>query len=77
MYYIHPEAFEREVCKGFDANRVARLLRDLDALVLTDGERREGRLKTRARLPRSGRSKPWVYKVRNSALLADLGGGAA
>src|SRR5690606_16553150 len=55
VFYIYSEAFEREVCKGFDASRVARLLRDIDALVLTDGERREGRLKTRTRLPRSGR----------------------
>lgn len=71
-FYIYKESFKNDVCKGFDADRVARLLRDLGVLILTDSEKREGRLYTRPRLPHMGKSKRDVYRIRNSLL---FGGG--
>jgi uncharacterized protein (DUF927 family) len=71
-FYIEPIAFKKELCKGFDANRIARLLRDIGALVLTESDKREGRLTTKARLPRMGNKARSVYIIRNSLL---FGGG--
>jgi putative DNA primase/helicase len=69
-FYIEPIAFKKELCKGFDANRIARLLRDIGALVLTESDNREGRLTTKARLPRMGDKPKAVYRIRNSLLFA-------
>jgi uncharacterized protein (DUF927 family) len=67
-FYIFPEAFKKDLCKGFDYGRIARLLRDMGALVLTEGDKRENRLTTKARLPRMGERPMAVYKIRNSLL---------
>ena len=32
VYYVLPEAFRREICKGFDPGMVARALRDQEHL---------------------------------------------
>jgi putative DNA primase/helicase len=71
-FYIYPEAFKNDLCKGFDANRTARLLRDIGALILTEGDKKENRLTTKARLPRMGSKAKPVYRIRNSLL---FGGG--
>ncbi|MDQ2076079.1 DUF927 domain-containing protein [Marinimicrobium sp. ABcell2] len=68
VFYVFTQAFQRDICKGWDANRIARLLRDIDALELRDSERREGRLATKERLPRMGKKPVQVYKIRMSAL---------
>lgn len=70
-YYVYPESFKKDLCKGFDANRIARILRDINALVLTDSDRKEGRLTTKARLPRLGERAKSVYRIRNSMLFGD------
>jgi putative DNA primase/helicase len=57
-YYILPEAFEQEVCAGFDHRQVARVLLAVDALRV-DGT--EKRLKVRKRIP--GIGSPWCYHV--------------
>lgn len=71
-FYIYPEAFKNDLCKGFDSNRVARLLRDIGALILTEGDKKENRLTTKARLPRMGSKAKPVFRIRNSLL---FGGG--
>lgn len=71
-FYIYPESFRSDLCKGFDANRIARLLRDMRALILTDSDKKENRLTTRVRLPRMGDKAKHVYRIRNSLL---FGGG--
>jgi putative DNA primase/helicase len=71
-FYIFPEAFRNDVCKGYDANRIARLLRDMGALMLTDGDKKENRLTTKVRLPRMGDKAKHVYRIKNSLL---FGGG--
>ncbi|GAB1260788.1 DUF927 domain-containing protein [Aurantivibrio plasticivorans] len=68
LYYVFPESFKRDLCKGFDPNRVARLLRDVGALELTESEQKENRLVSKARLPRMGGKPVKVYKVKSSAL---------
>lgn len=72
VFHVFPDAFNKDLCKGFDAGRVARLLRDLGALELTESDKKEKRLVTKVRLPRMGKRAVPVYKIRNSAL---FGGG--
>lgn len=69
-FYIYPESFKKDLCKGFDANRTARLLRDIGALILTEGDKKENRLTTKARLPRMGSKAKPVYRIRNSLLFS-------
>lgn len=68
VFYVYTQAFQRDLCKGWDAGRIARLLRDIGALELRESERKEGRLATKERLPRMGRKPVQVYKIRMSAL---------
>lgn len=71
-FYVLPEAFKKDLCKGFDAGRIARILRDLGALILTDSDKKAGSLTTKAKLPRMGSENKRVYRIRNSLL---FGGG--
>ena len=71
-FYVYKESFKKDLCKGFDADRMARLLRDIGALILTDSEKRANRLYTRPRLPRMGKSKRDVYRIRNSLLFGGV-----
>ena len=71
-FYVYKESFKKDLCKGFDADRMARLLRDTGALILTDSEKRANRLYTRPRLPRMGKSKRDVYRIRNSLLFGGV-----
>lgn len=68
VFHVFPDAFTKDLCKGFDAGRVARLLRDLGALELTESDKKEKRLVTKVRLPRMGKKAVPVYKIRNSLL---------
>src|SRR5690606_30336368 len=68
VFHVFPDAFNKDLCKGFDAGRVARLLRDLGALELTESDKKEKRLVTKVRLPRMGKRAVPVYKIRNSLL---------
>lgn len=61
-YLILPEAFKNEVCKGFNAQLIAKALRDRGHL-LTDND---GRLTKKARLP--GLGNKGVYWLRSSVL---------
>ncbi|MBB1455213.1 DUF927 domain-containing protein [Pseudoalteromonas sp. SG43-5] len=71
IYYVYPTAFEKVICKGNDHLRIARLLRDKGALVLRDSEFKENRLKTKERIPGSGKTMRQIYKIRGSALFND------
>jgi uncharacterized protein (DUF927 family) len=70
-YYVSPEAFKKDLCKGFDPNRVARLLRDSEILILTPSDIKEGRLTTKARLPRMGNKPTAIYRIRSSKLFSE------
>lgn len=66
-YLVLPEAWKREVCKGFDAAAVARLLRQRGHLV-----HEADRLTMKHRLP--GMDKAPVFHVRPSIFTDELGG---
>lgn len=68
IYYIFPNAFEKVICKNNDHIRLARLLRDIGALILRDSEIKENRVKTKERLPGSGKTFRPIYKVKASVL---------
>ncbi|WP_016955508.1 DUF927 domain-containing protein [Catenovulum agarivorans] len=70
-YYVHPTVFEQVVCRGYDYKRVARLLKDIGALVLTESEQKEGRLKTKARIPGSGKKRVHIYRIDGTQLFDD------
>lgn len=71
-FYVYKESFKKDLCKGFDADRMARLLRDIGALILTDSEKKANRLYTRPRLPRMGKNKRDIYRIRNSLLFGGV-----
>lgn len=58
-YLVLPEAFRREVCKGFDAQAVAKVLRAADVLVT-----QKDRLTNKVRIPTMGEGTVSVYHVR-------------
>lgn len=64
-YLLLPEAFRREVCKGFDAGNVARLLKARGHLV-----HEADRLTTKQRLP--GMGKVPCFHLRPSLLADEL-----
>lgn len=66
-YLVLPEAWKREVCRGFEAAAVARLLRQRGHLV-----HEADRLTMKHRLP--GMDKAPVYHVRPSIFTDELGG---
>lgn len=68
QYLVYPEAFKREVCKGFDPEAVGRLLRDRGHLA-TEGDR----LTTRQRLPGTT-EKVSVYLIKPSVFADDFEG---
>ena len=70
QYLCQPEQFRREVCKGIDADQVAKLLRDRGHLMTE-----EGRLTVRQRIPGFGtgdKEKVAVYLIRPSIFSDDL-----
>lgn len=71
VFYIYPEHFRRSVCKGWDYKRIARLLRDRGALILSDTALRKGEFTVPSPLPNHGKKRVRVYKVRNSMLMCD------
>jgi putative DNA primase/helicase len=60
-YYILPEVFEKEVCKGFDAKTVAKTLQERGWL-----ENDSGRLQTQIRTPEGNKVR--AYCIRSSIL---------
>jgi len=70
LYYIFSESFRVEICKGFDPVRVARLLRDKDALIC-DGEKDGSRLQRSVRLPGMGKNPTKCYVIKHSALYGE------
>ncbi|MEO9944044.1 DUF927 domain-containing protein [Paraglaciecola sp.] len=67
-YYVTKQAFEVQLCKGFDHKRVARLLRSENILILRDSELQRNRLCTREKLPGYGNKPQQVYKFKSSSL---------
>ncbi len=59
QYLILPEAFKREVCKGFDSQAVAKVLRAAGVLIT-----QKDRLTNKVRIPTMGEGTVSVYHVR-------------
>ncbi|MGJ8682157.1 DUF927 domain-containing protein [Paraglaciecola sp.] len=68
VYLVTKQAFETQLCKGFDHKRVARLLRSEGILILRDSELQRNRLCTREKLPGYGSKAQQVYKFKSSSL---------
>lgn len=68
VYLVTKQAFEAQLCKGFDHKRVARLLRSEGILILRESELQRNRLCTREKLPGYGSKAQQVYKFKSSAL---------
>ncbi len=68
LYLVTKQAFETQLCKGFDHKRVARLLRSEGILILRNSELEKNRLCTREKLPGYGSKAQQVYKFKSSAL---------
>lgn len=66
-FLVFPEAFKREVCKGFDPDAVATLLRDRGHL-----KHQKDRLTDRQRLPGHGKDKVPVYRILPSIFIDDF-----
>ena len=66
IFYIFPEAFRKDVCKGIDHKRAQRLLQRLGAL-----KSEKDRFTGKARLPGAGSNPVACYIVKYSALCAD------
>lgn len=66
FFYVFPEAFRRDVCKGLDYKRAARLLSTLGAL-----RSEKDRFTGKARLPGSGTAPVACYIVRYAGLCVD------
>ncbi|GAB2695265.1 hypothetical protein [Aliiglaciecola aliphaticivorans] len=69
-YLVTKQAFDNQLCKGFDHKRVARLLRSEGILTLRDSELNKNRLCTREKLPGSGANAQQIYKFKASTLFA-------
>lgn len=63
VYYVHRESFRQEVCRGYDANRVAKLLRDLEVLVPES----DSSLTRKKDIPGEGKQR--FYWIKASALM--------
>lgn len=63
IFYVFPESFRREICKGLDYKRVQRLLDDLGAL-----QKEKDRYTGKARLPGLGKIPTSCYIVKFAAL---------
>jgi uncharacterized protein (DUF927 family) len=68
IYLVTKQAFETQLCKGFDPKRVARLLRSEGILILRASELEKNRLCTRDKLPGYGDKAQQVYKFKSSSL---------
>jgi putative DNA primase/helicase len=65
-YFIHSEVFKAEVCRGFEAATVARVLLDRDCLVSQE----KGRYDCKPRLPGVGPSR--CYRISPAIFALDL-----
>ena len=71
VFYVYKEAFKNDICKGFDHNRIARMLRTLNALQPTIDKDGKERMDRKEKLPKMGNKRVWCYKITLSALFAD------
>lgn len=68
VYIVTKQAFEQQLCKGFDHRRVATVLRAEGVSILRDSELQRNRLCTREKLPGYGEKAQQVYKFKASKL---------
>jgi len=71
IFYVFKEAFKNDICKGFDHNRIAKMLRSFNALQPTSSSDGKERMDRKEKLPRMGDKRIWCYKITLSALFAD------
>jgi putative DNA primase/helicase len=71
IFYVIKESFKNDICKGFDHNRIAKMLRTLGALQPTIEGNGKERMDRKEKLPKMGNKRVWCYKVTLSVLMAD------
>lgn len=71
IFYVFKDAFKSDICKGYDHNRIAKILRTLGALQPTIEGNGKERMDRKEKLPKMGKKRVWCYKVTLSALMAD------
>ncbi len=70
IFYVFKEAFKNDICKGYDHNRIAKMLRTSEALQPTIMANGKERMDRKERLPKMGAKQVWCYKITLSALMA-------
>lgn len=68
-FYILPSVWKGEVCKGYDATSVARLMRRNGWLIGTEGEQRRT---PRVQVTLKDGSRPWVIHITPGFMAADI-----
>ena len=68
-FYILPSVWKSEVCKGYDATSVARLMKSRDWLVGNEGEQRRT---PRVQVKLNDGSRPWVIHIAPAFMAADI-----
>ncbi len=68
-FYILPSVWKGEVCKGYDATSVARLMRHNGWLIGTEGEQRRT---PRVQVTLKDGSRPWVIHITPGFMAADI-----
>jgi putative DNA primase/helicase len=71
VFYVFKDAFKNDICKGFDHNRIAKILRTMGALQPTIEGNGKERMDRKEKLPRMGNKRVWCYKITLSALMVD------
>jgi uncharacterized protein (DUF927 family) len=71
IFYVFKDAFKTDICKGFDHNRIAKILRTMGALQPTIEGNGKERMDRKEKLPRMGNKRVWCYKITLSALMAE------
>lgn len=71
VFYVFKDAFKNDICKGFDHNRIAKMLRTSGALQPTIEGNGKERMDRKEKLPRMGNKRVWCYKITLSALMAE------
>jgi putative DNA primase/helicase len=71
IFYVYKDAFKNDICKGYDHNRIAKMLRTLGALQPTVEGNGKERMDRKEKLPRMGNKRVWCYKITLSALMVE------
>lgn len=68
-FYILPSVWKSEVCKGYDATNVARLMKNRGWLIGSEGEQKRT---PRLQITLKDGSRPWVVQIAPGFMAADI-----